>query len=169
MPSPETPAETPVLSVRPQFRRAWLAQAGPLLYIPVVITLAIVLPAHAAWIPFPLPPWPWLLGACGISVALVALGLFRAWITVHFRRYDVTDHRVVVHKGGLTQTSESIFLSRLDDVVVRCDVWDRLCGTGTLWLRDPDGGLLLHWVADPNHVQSQIVRWLPGYNAAPRS
>ena len=164
MNSVDRPAETSVFTVRPQFKRAWLARAGSLIYVPLVWALAIEVPAHAAWLPFPLPHWPWLLGAFGLSALIAGMGVFRAWVTVHFRRYDITDHRVVVHVGGITNTSESIFLSRLDDVVVRRDLLDRLCGTGTLWLRDPDGGMLLHWVANPDNVQSMIVRWLPGYN-----
>ena len=164
----DLPAEAAVLTVRPQFRRAWLARAGPLFYVPLLFLAAIEVPAHAALLPFPLPQWPWLLGAAGLSALLAGSGLLRAWITVHFRRYDITDHRVIVRLGGLTNTSESIFLSRLDDVIVRRDLLDRLCGTGTLWLRDPDGGMMLHWVAQPDTVQSLIVRSLPGYHIVPR-
>ncbi len=163
----DLPAEVPVFTVRPQFRRAWLARASALFYVPVVLLLAIEVPAHAALLPFALPHWPWLLGAVGVSALIAGSGLFRAWVTVHFRCYDITDHRVIVRVGGLTNTSESIFLRRLDDVIVRRDLLDRLCGTGTLWLRDPDGGMMLHWVAHPDTVQSLIVRSLPGYTTTP--
>ena len=67
MNSVDRPAETSVFTVRPQFKRAWLARAGSLIYLPLVLALAIEVPAHAAWLPFPLPHWPWLLRAFGLT------------------------------------------------------------------------------------------------------
>ena len=161
--------EVAKLRFGPDMKRALLSQAGLFFIGLIVLALGVALQGHAAqWGVTRVVgrPLPWTLYGVVGAACFTWLGWLNAKVAVITRSYLVTDHRITVVSGIWPKTMRSIILGRLDDVVVQRDVADMLCGTGTVWLRDPDGGMLLRWIRNPAAVQSAIMELLPGYGGA---
>ena len=153
--------ETAQLRFGPDFRRALAARAGVFLLALAAIAGGVLLRSH--YQELGLPPAPWSVVGLLAAGLLAGYGWAGARLEVATRSYLLTDHRITVVSGIWPKTTRSVLLGRLDDATVQRDVWDMLCGTGTLWLRDPDGGIQLRGVRNPEAVQSAVIRLLPGY------
>ena len=71
----------------------------------------------------------WLsIGAIALS-AVWLIGRAITWSTIHF---VVTDHRIIYRSGWLTKTGMDIPLDRVNNVMIRQRLLDRLFGTGDL-------------------------------------
>jgi uncharacterized membrane protein YdbT with pleckstrin-like domain len=68
---------------------------------------------------------------------IVTLGLYLPWFLVRivqnrFTRWVLTNRRVIAMSGVLNQTTSTLGLERIQDVVYNRTFWDRIIGTGSL-------------------------------------
>lgn len=127
--------------------------AKPIILLVIVLALLVVL-----WV-LPLPvDQIVLLFATLVLVVLglaAAVGPFLRWRTT---RYVITNQRVALRTGILTQTGRDIPLYRINNVTFEKQLSDRFFGCGTLVISDgtDQPGMVLDDVPDVEQVQRTL-------------
>lgn len=125
---------------------------------PILLLLVLVAAVVALWV-LPLPIDQMVLWFA--TLLLVVLGLVAAaapvlrWRTT---RYTVTNQRVALRTGILTQTGRDIPLYRINNVTFEKQLSDRFWGCGTLVISDgtDQPGMVLDDVPDVEQVQRTL-------------
>lgn len=125
---------------------------------PILLLLVLVAVLIALWV-LPLPVDQIVLWFA--TLAIVVLGLaaaaapFLRWRTT---RYIVTNQRVALRTGILTQTGRDIPLYRINNVTFEKQLSDRFFGCGTLVISDgtDQPGMVLEDVPDVEQVQRTL-------------
>ncbi|WP_369370245.1 PH domain-containing protein [Promicromonospora sp. Populi] len=125
---------------------------------PILLLLVLVAALIALWV-LPLPVDQIVLWFA--TLAIVVLGLaaaaapFLRWRTT---RYIVTNQRVALRTGILTQTGRDIPLYRINNVTFEKQLSDRFFGCGTLVISDgtDQPGMVLEDVPDVEQVQRTL-------------
>jgi uncharacterized membrane protein YdbT with pleckstrin-like domain len=100
----------------------------------------------------------------GIATAAVA-GLVALWLLVRIlgwrlQTYTLTTHRIVLCRGVLSRTTESIGLDRVQDVVVRRPLSARLIRAGSIEIDSAgrDGSEVLRLIPRPQRFYTEILQ-----------
>lgn len=138
-----------------QLHPHWQVLAGPVLLFVVCVGVTGFLAA--------LLPEAWM----GLAVAAVALLVVLIWVLRPFLRwyattYTLTDRRVLIRQGILTQSGRDIPLARVTDVAFKRTLWQRMLRTGTLILESAgeQGQAVLTNVPSVETVQRDIYTLL---------
>jgi membrane protein YdbS with pleckstrin-like domain len=101
-----------------------------------------------------------------VSVPL-ALSLLLVPAFYHLRRnsirYTLTDTKIEIARGLVSQTTRNIPLRNIQDVTVSASIWQRLLGFGDLLIdnaSDNLGATALHNLPDPRHHADLLLREL---------
>jgi uncharacterized membrane protein YdbT with pleckstrin-like domain len=102
-----------------------------------------------------------ILIAILIALGAVALELLQ-WRAA---TYTLTTHRVIMTKGIVSRSTESISLDRIQDTVVRRNLWQRLLGCGDIEIESAgrDGLELLHQIPDPDGFYRDLMEAMEAY------
>ncbi|GGM35665.1 PH domain-containing protein [Promicromonospora citrea] len=125
---------------------------------PVLLLLVLVAVLVAVWV-LPLPVDAvvlWFATAVLVLLGIVAAaGPFLRWRTT---RYVITNQRVALRTGILTQTGRDIPLYRINNVTFEKQLSDRFFGCGTLVISDgtDQPGMVLDDVPDVEQVQRTL-------------
>jgi len=134
--------------IRPSLK---LVRAG---YLAVGLLVAVLyfLGFRANWF----DEWPWWTPALGLLLALWPL---KRHIASRFDRLVVAGDRLRLESGVLRRTSRMMQLSKVQDVRVEQTLWQRLLGTGDLYVETAGeaGQLFLANVDDPHEVSAFIL------------
>lgn len=110
-----------------QLHPHWQVLVGPVVLFVLCVGVTGFLAA--------LLPQAWMVGAvvvlCLLVVAIWVLRPFLRWYTT---TYTLTDRRVLIRRGILTQSGRDIPLARVTDVAFRRTIWQRMVRAGTLIL-----------------------------------
>ena len=125
---------------------------------PILLLLVLIAIIIALWV-LPLPVDQTVLGFA--TLVLVLLGLiavaapFLRWRTT---RYIITNQRVAMRTGILTQTGRDIPLYRINNVTFEKQLSDRIFGCGTLVISDgtDQPGMVLDDVPGVEQVQRTL-------------
>jgi uncharacterized membrane protein YdbT with pleckstrin-like domain len=125
---------------------------------PILLLVVLIVALIALWV-VPLPVDGVVLGFA--TLALVVLGLaaaagpFLRWRTTS---YIITNQRVALRTGILTQTGRDIPLYRINNVTFEKQLSDRFWGCGTLVISDgtDQPGMVLDDVPDVEKVQRAL-------------
>lgn len=100
--------------------------------------------------------WPWWSPALGLLLAVWPL---KRHIASRFDRLVVAGDRLRLESGVLRRTSRMMQLSKVQDVRVEQTLWQRLLGTGDLYVETAgeSGQLFLANVDDPHEVSAFIL------------
>ncbi|HEV6954239.1 MAG TPA: PH domain-containing protein [Promicromonospora sp.] len=125
---------------------------------PVFLLLVLVAVLVAVWaLPLPVDAIVlWFATAVLVLLGLVAAaGPFLRWRTT---RYVITNQRVALRTGILTQTGRDIPLYRINNVTFEKQLSDRIFGCGTLVISDgtDQPGMVLDDVPDVEQVQRTL-------------
>lgn len=98
--------------------------------------------------------------AVGIGAILIfsylALSLLYQRLAI---QYELTTHRLVLHRGILTKTDDRILLVDIDDITVRQGLIERMLNVGTITLNTTDKSspvLNMRGIEDPRRVGDLI-------------
>ncbi|MFI2487361.1 PH domain-containing protein [Promicromonospora kroppenstedtii] len=125
---------------------------------PILLLLLLIAVLIAMWVlPLPIDPVVlWVATALLVVLGLVAsAGPFLRWRTT---RYIITNQRVALRTGILTQTGRDIPLYRINNVTFEKQLSDRIFGCGTLVISDgtDQPGMVLDDVPDVEQVQRTL-------------
>ncbi|MCP2265090.1 PH domain-containing protein [Promicromonospora thailandica] len=125
---------------------------------PVLLLVVLVVVLVALWaVPLPVDQIVlWFATAVLVLLGLVAAaGPFLRWRTT---RYIVTNQRVALRTGIVTQTGRDIPLYRINNVTFEKQLSDRFFGCGTLVISDgtDQPGMVLDDVPNVEHVQRTL-------------
>jgi uncharacterized membrane protein YdbT with pleckstrin-like domain len=93
-----------------------------------------------------------------VVLAVLAVACRIGW-SVLYCRYRLTDQRLFVDRGILTQTTDQTELIRVDDVRVRRTLPDRLFGLGSIHILSTDTtdqALVIEGVRAPNTIAEHV-------------
>ena len=76
----------------------------------------------------------WPLAATGIGLALIAVH----WLRALASRFQITDQRLIVHKGLIMKTVDEIELYRIKDVRLDFSILGQMADIGTITLTSTD-------------------------------
>ena len=101
--------------------------------------------------------WPLALSAIGLAVLLVI------WVRNLAATYEVTEERVIIHRGIVFKSIDEIELYRVKDVRLDFTLLNQWAGIGTLCVRSSDettrgGDLLMPHVDKARERREQIRR-----------
>ena len=96
---------------------------------------------------------------------VIPIGLVGAYLGVTIfwriigRRYRLTDQRLFIERGVLTQTIDQTELIRVDDVRVRKTLLDRVFGLGDVEINSTDASdatIILEGIRDPDRISEDV-------------
>lgn len=125
---------------------------------PVLVLVLLLVILGFLWT-MPLSVGPTVLWFATLVVVVLGLaaaaGPYLHWLTTH---YIITNQRVGLRTGVLTQTGRDIPLYRINNVTFEKQLTDRLWGCGTLVISDATDqpGMVLDDVPDVEHVQLSL-------------
>jgi uncharacterized membrane protein YdbT with pleckstrin-like domain len=125
---------------------------------PILLLVVLVVALVALWV-VPLPVDGMVLGIATLALVLLGLvaaaGPFLRWRTTS---YIITNQRVALRTGILTQTGRDIPLYRINNVTFEKQLSDRFWGCGTLVISDgtDQPGMVLDDVPDVEKVQRAL-------------
>lgn len=139
-----------VIDLRPHWRRLVLPMAA----VPVVVGVT----AFAIGVGPGGPVYDWVI--IGVAVVLLAWTSFLPYLRWRTTRYVVTNRRVVLRTGIITQTGRDVALYRLNDVHFENTIADRLTRSGDLIIESAgeQGQLRFTDVPKVEEVQRTISR-----------
>jgi uncharacterized membrane protein YdbT with pleckstrin-like domain len=125
---------------------------------PILLLVVLIVALVALWV-VPLPVDRIVLWFA--TLALVVLGLAAAagpYLRWRTTRYIITNQRVALRTGILTQTGRDIPLYRINNVTFEKQLSDRFWGCGTLVISDgtDQPGMVLDDVPDVERVQRAL-------------
>ncbi|MCF4120325.1 PH domain-containing protein [Antribacter sp. KLBMP9083] len=125
---------------------------------PVFLLVLLVAVVVAVWnVPLGLPAMLlWFVTAVVVVLLLAAvLPPYLRWLTT---TYVITNQRVALRTGVLTQSGRDIPLYRINNVTFEKQLSDRFFGCGTLVVSDgtDQPGMVLHDVPDVERVQRRL-------------
>lgn len=104
-------------------------------------------------------------GSVAFWCAVIPIGLVGAYLgaTIFWRiigrRYRLTDQRLFIERGVLTQTIDQTELIRVDDVRVRKTLLDRVFGLGDVEINSTDASdafILIEGIRDPDRIAEDV-------------
>lgn len=106
-----------------------------------------------------------VIGLATVLTAAVALTL--RWLRWRYSVYIVTDRRVVVARGVLSRTTESISLDRIQDTRVRQSLLSRALHAGDVEIESAgrDGGEVLSRINDPQGFGADLLAAVEAHRA----
>jgi uncharacterized membrane protein YdbT with pleckstrin-like domain len=125
---------------------------------PILLLVVLIVALVALWV-VPLPVDGMVLGIATLALVLLGLvaaaGPFLRWRTTS---YIITNQRVALRTGILTQTGRDIPLYRINNVTFEKQLSDRFWGCGTLVISDgtDQPGMVLDDVPDVEKVQRAL-------------
>ena len=125
---------------------------------PILLLVVLIVALVALWV-VPLPVDGMVLGIATLALVLLGLvaaaGPFLRWRTTS---YIITNQRVALRTGILTQTGRDIPLYRINNVTFEKQLSDRFFGCGTLVISDgtDQPGMVLDDVPDVEKVQRAL-------------
>lgn len=102
-----------------------------------------------------------------IAAFALVVGLIR-WLRWRYKRYTLTNRRVIVENGVLSRNVESIALDRIQNTIIHRPLSDRLIGAGNIEIESAgrDGTEMLHLVPHAetfyNRLMAAIDEWRQG-------
>jgi uncharacterized membrane protein YdbT with pleckstrin-like domain len=147
-----TDDEDLVLDLRPHW---WfLAPAGALLSVAVLLGLASLIGDWASWLKFPVGIL--VLGSLGFFVLR-----YLTWTTTNF---VVTNERVISRTGVVSKQGIEIPLDRINTVFFNQTLFERMIGAGDIGIESAgEGGRQTFTdIRKPNLVQNEIYRQVEG-------
>ena len=106
-----------------------------------------------------------LSGSVAFWGTVIPIGLVGAYLgtTIFWRiigrRYRLTDQRLFIERGVLTQTIDQTELIRVDDVRVRKTLLDRVFGLGDVEINSTDASdafILIEGIRDPDRIAEDV-------------
>jgi len=150
-------------------RQHYLAVAPALVAVGVIalaliLLVLLVLPSHIGGLDI---NGARAVIAIVIGVVAVVVGLVR-WLRWRFKRYVLTNRRVIVENGVLSRNVESIALDRIQNTIMHRPIGDRMIGAGNIEIESAgrDGTETLHLVPRAetfyNQLTAAIDEWRQG-------
>ncbi|HYA01143.1 MAG TPA: PH domain-containing protein [Candidatus Binatia bacterium] len=95
-----------------------------------------------------------------VIAVVVALWFLLRVLQWRFQTYTLTSHRIVMSRGVISRVMESISLDRVQDIVVRRPIADRLIGSGSIEIDSAgrDGVEVLRLIPHPNRFYTQVLQ-----------
>ncbi|WP_125775527.1 PH domain-containing protein [Antribacter gilvus] len=125
---------------------------------PILLLVVLLAGLIALWV-LPLPVDGLILWfATVVLVVLAVTAVVPAWVRWLTTRYVITNQRVALRTGVLTQTGRDIPLYRINNVTFEKQLSDRFWGCGTLVISDgtDQPGMILDDVPDVEAVQRRL-------------
>ena len=125
---------------------------------PILVLVLLLVVLVALWV-LPLPVDPLVLWVATFAVAVLGVatvvGPYLSWRTTH---YILTNQRIAMRTGIMTQTGRDIPLYRINNVTFEKQLSDRFWGCGTLVISDgtDQPGMVLDDVPDVENVQRTL-------------
>lgn len=131
--------------------RGTLAGWGTVLLILGGVVLTLILPDGGVG------PWPLLFSALGLLVLLVK------WVQNLAATYEITEERVIIHRGIVFKSIDEIELYRVKDVRLDFTLLNQWAGIGTMCVSSSDettraGDLLMRHVEQARERREQLRR-----------
>ncbi len=98
----------------------------------------------------------WVRAAVLVIAFIIAATLFLQWRAAV---YTLTDRRIVVSRGVVSKVTESITLDRIQDVIVRQGLLERMLGAGSVDIESAgrDGVEVLRRIARPQAFYNALM------------
>ena len=101
-----------------------------------------------------------------VAAVIVGLGaILKDVLQWRAATYTLTTHRVIMTRGVVSRSTESIALDRIQDTVVRRSIWQRLIGCGDLDIESAgrDGIELMRQIPDPDRFYRELMEAMEAY------
>ncbi len=153
---PESPAPEQTLW---SGRTHWKHYAGRLI---VWAMGSIVLVVASRWVAGLSEVWGGSVAFWCTAIPIILVGAYLG-VTIFWRiigrRYRLTDQRLFIERGVLTQTIDQTELIRVDDVRVRKTLLDRIFGLGDVEINSTDASdatILIAGIRDPDQLAEDV-------------
>ena len=165
MPIQLMPGERPIRAARQHWSVVAPSLAAALALLVIGTVILIVIPGTIAGHD---------VGGVKVGAGIVLAVFVLGWACVSYVRwklltYTLTDRRIVLQRGVLSRSTESISLDRIQNTVIRRPLGDRFIGAGHIDIESAgrDGVETLHRIPDAERFYATLLQAMDALRMGP--